>query len=87
MVTTGRRDQTVRTAFRDSVVWFYQDVATRIGEQQMKRYLTQFNYGNQDISGGIDRFWLGSSLRISAEEQVAFLMKFYRGELGYRRGQ
>ena len=74
-------DQTLRSAFRYSVVWFYQEMARRVGAERMGRYVKQFGYGNQDIAGGIDRFWLSSSLQISAEEQVAFLQRFHDGRL------
>jgi beta-lactamase class D len=48
----------------------------------MQRYVDQFEYGNRDLSGRIDQFWLTGGLRISPEEQVAFLRRFYFGELG-----
>jgi beta-lactamase class D len=63
------------------VVWYYQELARRIGSQRVQRYLQRFDYGNADISGGIDRFWLSGGLRISAEEQVKFLQRFYEGAL------
>nr|AIA13557.1 Penicillin binding protein transpeptidase domain protein [uncultured bacterium] len=47
----------------------------------MKRHVAAFAYGNEDISGGIDNFWLNGGLRISADEQVEFLKKFYAGRL------
>lgn len=77
-----KRDQTLRTAFRESVVWYYQELARRIGPERMQTYVQRFGYGNQDLSGGIDQFWLRGGLRISADEQVDFLRRFYRGELG-----
>jgi beta-lactamase class D len=70
------RDHTLRSAFQFSVVWYYQEVARRIGMERMTRFVRQFQYGNQDVSAAIDRFWLGSSMRISADEQVAFLESF-----------
>ncbi len=73
--TEWPHDQTLRSAFRFSVVWYYQEVARRIGAERMTRFVHQFEYGNEDLSGGIDRFWLGNSLRISADEQVAFLQR------------
>ncbi len=79
---TWAHDQTLRTAFRDSVVWFYQDLAVAAGPERMARYLDQFHYGNRDISGGQDRFWLGSTLKISADNQVEFLRAFYGNRLG-----
>lgn len=77
-----KRDQTLRTAFRQSVVWYYQELARRIGPERMQTYVQRFDYGNGDLSGGIDQFWLRGGLRISADEQVDFLRRFYRGEVG-----
>ena len=76
------RDHNLRSAMRYSVVWYFQEVARRIGEQNYKKQLGQIKYGNQDISGGIDKFWLSSSLKISANAQIEFLRKFYYEKLG-----
>src|SRR5690606_26270393 len=75
-------EQTLRSAFQHSVVWYYQELARRIGEERMATYVAQFDYGNHDIGGGIDQFWLDGALRISPMEQVAFLQRFYQGDLG-----
>lgn len=76
------QDHTLRTALEGSVVWYYQALARRIGEERMADHLRRFRYGNADIRGGIDAFWLTGALRISAEEQVQFLRRFHAGELG-----
>jgi len=34
-------------------------------------------------SGGIDHFWLGTSLKLSADEQVNFLHRLLRGQLPF----
>jgi beta-lactamase class D len=75
------QDQTLRSAIKYSVVWYYQELALRVGEPTMKRYVVSFNYGNRDVSGGIDEFWLNGVLQISADEQVEFLKAFYTGRL------
>ena len=75
------RDHDMRSAMRGSVVWYYREVARRVGAERMRAQLERIGYGNADISGGIDRFWLDSSLRVSAEEQVNFLRRFHAGEL------
>jgi beta-lactamase class D len=77
-----KRGHTLATAFRNSVVWYYQELARRIGAKRMDDYLARFGYGNRDTSAGIDEFWLSSTLRISADEQVEFLRRFYDGRLG-----
>src|SRR5215475_2228442 len=75
------KDQTLRSAIKYSVVWYYRELALRVGEQQMKKYVTAFDYGNKDVSGGVDNFWLNNRLKISANEQVEFLKAFYSGRL------
>jgi beta-lactamase class D len=77
------RDQTLSSAFSLSAVWYYQRLARAIGKRRMRDYLRKIHYGNEDISGGIDRFWLGSSLRISADEQVDFLRRMIEGQLPF----
>ena len=76
------RDHTLRSAFANSVYWVYQEVARRIGEERMQAYLDRFDYGNRDLGGGIDRFWLHGELRISADEQVRFLERMHANAFG-----
>ena len=75
------RDQNMRSAFSNSVVWYYQEIASRIGPVRMSNYVHRLNYGNGDISGGITNFWLESTLQISADEQVAFLRRLWTDSL------
>ena len=58
-------------------------VATGIGEERMQRGLDRIGYGNRDISGGLTRFWLQSSLKISPREQVGLLRALFNGCLLY----
>jgi beta-lactamase class D len=81
--SSWEHDHTLRSAIRDSVVWYFQRLAREVGEARMKEYLERLGYGNRDISGGIDRFWLGNTLTISAEDQVTFLVGLYRGTLPF----
>lgn len=75
------RDHTLDSAFEFSALWFYQELARRVGEKRMKKYVSDFGYGNTDISGGIDQFWLRGNLRISPDEQIQFLRKVYENKL------
>lgn len=67
---------------RNSTVWYAQQVTARLGLNALQSYLQRFDYGNQDLSGGVTDAWIGSSLRISAHEQAAFLRKVVNRELG-----
>jgi beta-lactamase class D len=75
------RDHTLRTAMQYSVVPVFQQVASRIGAERMKKFVDAFDYGNRDIGGALDRFWLDGALRISALEQIEFLKRFHGGDL------
>lgn len=70
-------------AFKYSGVWYYQELARRIGEEQMQHYISLNQYGNKNISGGIDRFWLDGGIRISADEQIEMLKKLYYNKLEF----
>ena len=64
-----------------SVVWYYQEIAKRLGPDREREYLARFDYGNRDSSSGLTSFWLGGSLAVSPEEQLRFLLKLYEGRL------
>ena len=68
------------TAFKYSMVAIYRQMATDIGQSQMKEYVAKFSYGNENISSGLDDFWLDGSLQISAVEQISFLQKIYHNQ-------
>jgi beta-lactamase class D len=76
-----RQDHTLATAMRYSVVWYFQEIAKRLGPDRERHYLQRFGYGNEDPSSGLTSFWLGGSLAISPDEQVRFLLKLYGGRL------
>ena len=65
------------------MVWFYQEVARRIGHARMREHVRAFAYGSAEIGRpkAIDRFWLDGPLAISPREQVDFLRRLHAGEL------
>jgi beta-lactamase class D len=77
------RDHCLASAMKFSAVWFYQEVARRAGQQRMQEWVDQVGYGNRDIDGGIDRFWLSGKLRISAVQQIDFLRRLAHGTLAF----
>ena len=76
-----RRDHTLRTAFQNSVYWYYQEVARRVGNDQVQAYVDRFEYGNRNLSPKVDTFWLHGDLRISPIEQIRFVQRFNEGKL------
>jgi beta-lactamase class D len=80
-VEAWKAPQTPRSWMKFSCVWYSQELSPLLGLERMQDYLGKFEYGNQDMSGGVTRAWLTSSLKISPQEQVAFLRKLVREEL------
>jgi beta-lactamase class D len=77
------KDHNLKTAFQNSTVWYYQELARRVGGKQMKHYLDLASYGNADTTGGIDKFWLTGNLRITPEQQLIFLRRLYDNQLPF----
>jgi beta-lactamase class D len=80
-IEAWNRDHTLRSAIAVSAVPVYQDIARRIGQGRMQKYVDLLEYGNRDIGGGIDQFWLTGNLRIDPVQQVDFLDRLRRGAL------
>lgn len=78
---TWEKDFDLKGAFQASCVPCYQELARLIGTARMQRNLNKLNYGNKNISGGIDQFWLTGGLRISPDEEVNFLRRLYAEKL------
>ena len=76
------RPHALESAIQNSVLWFFQRTAVKIGPTRMKSYLERFRYGNADTSGPPNEFWINGRLRISGDEQVEFLRHFYARDLG-----
>ncbi|HLB40723.1 MAG TPA: penicillin-binding transpeptidase domain-containing protein, partial [Candidatus Babeliales bacterium] len=73
--------QTPTSWIKNSCVWYSRALTQQLELATIRNYLAQFAYGNQDFSGdvgqnnGLTHAWLGSSLHISANEQVTLVEK------------
>jgi len=77
------KDLTMEEAFRVSAVPYYQEVARRIGKDTMKRWIDSLSYGNKNISGPVDSFWLNNHLKITPDEEMGLVKKLYFGQLPF----
>lgn len=84
-IAVWNQDHTLKSAFQNSVVWYFLELARRVGPEKLKKYVEAADYGNKDISGPSDAFWLEGNLRISANQQVEFLKRFYAGDLPFSK--
>lgn len=84
-VEAWNKDMDMTEAFKVSCVPYYQEVARRIGADTMKRWIDSIGYGNKNISGPIDSFWLNNHLKISPDEQLGLVKKLYFDQLPFRK--
>jgi beta-lactamase class D len=84
-VKTWNQDQTLKSAMKYSCVWVFTGFAGKIGIDTYYRYVNLFDYGNKDLTGPTTRFWLTGKFRISANQQIEFLDKFYNYRLPVSR--
>jgi beta-lactamase class D len=79
------KDMGMTEAFKVSSVPYYQEVARRIGKDTMRRWIDSIGYGNKNISGPIDSFWLNNTLKISPDEQLGLMKRLYFDQLPFRK--
>jgi beta-lactamase class D len=84
-IAAWNQDTNLRQAFKNSTVWFYQVLARKAGPEQMQQWIDRVGYGNQQIGAveTIDHFWLDGPLQITAQQQIEFLQRLYRGDLPF----
>jgi beta-lactamase class D len=80
---TWERDMGLRDAIAMSNAAIYQELARRIGLDQMRINVSKLGYGNEDIGTSVDTFWLLGPLSISAVGQTQFLAKLAQEALPY----
>lgn len=75
------RDMNLRDAMRVSHLPIYREVARRIGLARMNEWMARLHYGNEALGTRVDQFWVNDKLKISAVEQVRFLMRLAQRRL------
>lgn len=79
------RDLTLGEAFKASCVPAFQELARRIGPERMKTWIDKLDYGNRDISAGVDVFWLPMDgrkcIRITPSAQAELISRLVNGKL------
>ena len=82
-VKAWEQDHDLASAMRVSAVWYYQELARRIGRERMQLGLDRMQYGNRQIGAAVDLFWLDGSLTISAREQLQVLRALHDATLPF----
>lgn len=78
-----QRDHNLATAFQNSVVWAYQDLAQRVGAGRMHDQLYKLGYGQGWNDGDLTSFWLDGSMRVTARDQIDLMVRLLEGDLPF----
>ncbi|MDO8910028.1 MAG: penicillin-binding transpeptidase domain-containing protein [Pseudohongiella sp.] len=82
--TETNADMSLRDAFRISSVPHYQHLVREIGAGRMGVLLREARYGNMDMDGGLETFWLSGDLRITPRQQIEFMVRLHKADLPFR---
>ena len=80
---TWNSNQTLQSAMTSSVNWYFQAIDEQLASTNIRNYIQQIGYGNENVSGRLSTYWLESSLKISPVEQVKLLTKLQNNSLGF----
>ena len=62
------------------------DTSSRIpalGKDTLRKWIDSLHYGNRDMSGPLDSFWLNNHLKITSDEQLGLIKKLYFDQLPF----
>jgi len=76
------QDLSLKQAFRFSCLPCYQEIARKIGVEQMNNYIAKLNYGTIKVdSTSFDKFWLEGDTWINQFQQIDFLRDIHQSKL------
>src|SRR5882762_5625872 len=67
----------------NTVIPWYHELARRIGRDTLKKWIDSLHYGNRNIGGPIDSFWLNNHLKITPDEELGLVKKMYFDQLPF----
>ncbi len=79
------KNMTVKEAFDLSAVWVFIELAKKIGRENYKKYLSESNYGNLDLSQEDIDFWNFGNFAVSPINQVEFIKNLYDEKLPFSK--
>ena len=74
---------TLKEVFTSSSPEYLQSIARQIGKDTLKLWIDSLAYGNKNVEGAVDSFWLNNHLKISPDEQLGLISKLYFDQLPF----
>lgn len=82
-IETWNADQTLDSAMRFSVNWYFENIDRQLGMSRVRHYIQKIGYGNENVQDDFPTYWMESSLKISPVEQVQLLTDFYNNRFAF----
>jgi beta-lactamase class D len=81
------KTQNLNSAFKNSTVWYFQEIARRIGPERMMVGLQKIKYCDSTfkINDDIDEFWLNGNLKKNLIGQIEFINQLSSKKLNLRK--
>lgn len=79
------KDTDLKNAYKNSTIWFYVEMAKKIGRKKYRKYLNEINYGNKNLTQKGTDFWNYGDFGISPKQQIDFLIKMYENKLPFKQ--
>lgn len=84
-IDAWNKDTNLETAYKNSTVWFYVEMANRLGRSRYKNILKKVKYGNRNFSEKGTDFWNFGEFDITPKNQIKFLIKLYENKLPFSK--
>lgn len=83
-IPNWNKDNNLEMAFKNSTIWYYEEIARQINKRKYCQYLKKAKYSNRKIknSKGND-FWNYGTLKVSPIEQIELLIKLFHNQLPF----
>ena len=76
-------DSSLRQGFQSGEATIFRDLAERLGKDSLKKWIDSLHYGNRDMSGPPDSFWLNNHLKLTPDEQLGLMKRLYFDQLPF----
>lgn len=83
-VPNWNRDNDLELAFRNSTIWYYEEISKQIKKDKYCKYLKKNSYSNRKYKNGKGfDFWNYGSLKVTPIEQIELLIRLYHNKLSF----
>lgn len=85
VIPIWNQDTDLKSAFKNSTIWVYVEVAKRVGRERYQKVLKNIGYGNNNLSEMGTDFWNYGEFAITPKNQIEFLIKLYENQLPFSK--